>query len=69
MSSVRELIERAQCGERITSAHSLHKQEVNTACDMHNWRVIVCDHHRDVEECSHCGRQRITACSFDEDMS
>ena len=37
-------------------------------CD-HYDRAIVCVDDKDVVECVHCGRQRVTRCTFDDDYA
>jgi hypothetical protein len=68
-----ELVAAAGRGERIHTEHSLHRAEDQTACapgfSHRAWRVIACDNHHDVVECSRCGVQRVTACDFDEEFS
>lgn len=64
-------IEAAQRGERIHTQHSRHPAELLSAdCQFqHRWREIACNGIKDVLECSVCGRQRLTACTFDEDYA
>jgi hypothetical protein len=73
--SQRELLEAFRRGERIQNEHTLtgFKNQPDE-CWHVNERTIVCatdsdGDDRDVVECSNCGRQRETACNFDEDMS
>lgn len=57
---------------RVSGGQSLHEAEDVTKCPEGKhalWRTVACDGVTDVIECSRCGQQRTTSCTFDEDFS
>lgn len=74
----RQLVEKYRRGERITKADAEYSmfeavdEKRREICRAHGHRprVIVCwDSEADITECSNCGEQRETSCTFDEEMS
>lgn len=70
-----ELIQKAGRGERITKAEAPCSlfDAVKTDAEPHDCynyaRPIVCNSDDDVVECHRCGKQWVTGCNFDDDMS
>ena len=57
---------------RVRGGHSLHDEEKPALCRNgyhEHWRTVSCNNEVDVIECSRCGQQRTTRCTFDEDYS
>lgn len=61
--------EAVRAGGRAHVELSMFKEEIACPKDSHHWRTIVCRNDQDIVECAHCGRQRITACNFDDDYN
>lgn len=64
--------------ERVTGGYSLHSRENPDLCKRRypynepcgNARVVKCDGgNKDIVECSKCGKQWETRCTFDDDCS
>lgn len=64
-----QLIALAKTGERVATLHSFHTKEDTQKSQTcwHAWRTIVCDGDEDVKECRHCGQQKLTRCTFDDE--
>lgn len=54
-----------------TTQDSIHEFENPDLCtkDHYYEKCILCDNEWDVLECTRCGRQRITCCTFNEEYS
>lgn len=69
-----EAVAAVRRGDRVTNEFSLFAAEL-PACPGgrsepgHHWRTLFCDSDTDVVECGYCGRQRVTACNFDEEYA
>jgi hypothetical protein len=62
--------------ERVRGGSSLHDEEKPDLCRDGNvfnharWRVVKCDNSEtDIIECSRCGKQMESACTFDDDYA
>lgn len=64
-----EAIEAVRRGERVSGEHSLHAEEKQVVCTIHQWRVLFCDSETDVVECAKCGWQKLARCTFDEEYA
>lgn len=66
-----EAIAAVQLGLRAVTETSMHVRHEPDRCQgfNHNWRVIACNDVNDALECSHCGRQKLAACNFEEDFA
>lgn len=64
-------IEIVRKGLRVGGRYSSHPSEQPELCPSgnHNWRVLYCDSNEDVVECRQCGKQRLSACNFDDEMA
>ena len=74
----RQLVEKFRRGERITKADAEYsmfeavdeKRREICRAHGHRWRCIVCwDSEADIDECSNCGTQVESSCTFDEDFA
>ena len=66
-----EAIEAVRLGRRAVTETSMHTRHEPDKCPgfNHSWRVIACNDVEDVVECSHCGRQKLARCNFDEEFA
>lgn len=64
-----EAIAAVRAGKRAKVALSLFREPTNPEPHTCTDRVIVCTDKTDVVECPRCGKQRVTACTFDEDYA
>ena len=65
-----EWIDAYKRGERVLSDTSLFKERLGIpTCQHQRERTVACNGDEDVVECDKCGRQRLTSCNFDDDMS